>query len=157
MADDRRLALPLPPQLSTIDNATLIQLHHLIINFGRVYDDNQHLLHNDSALARFRSFMPPELHSNEDLVYNDTNNDDLNEEIIARELKTRLPSPDDTDDDKGVEACCVCLDDLYREHEFIGTLDCGHEYHADCIKKWLIRKNCCPLCKATALHVKNEK
>ena len=35
--------------------------------------------------------------------------------------------------------------------EDIGTLDCGHEFHSDCIKQWLAHKNICPICKMTAL------
>lgn len=31
----------------------------------------------------------------------------------------------------------------------VGRLDCGHSYHICCIKQWLLRKNACPVCKAT--------
>lgn len=39
----------------------------------------------------------------------------------------------------------------YAENERIGTLDCGHEYHAGCITEWLLVKNLCPVCKTTAV------
>ncbi|KAL6347510.1 hypothetical protein AAG906_026032 [Vitis piasezkii] len=39
----------------------------------------------------------------------------------------------------------------YENEEKIGFLDCGHEYHADCLKKWVLVKNVCPLCKAPAM------
>lgn len=39
----------------------------------------------------------------------------------------------------------------YEKQEKIGTLDCGHEYHADCVKRWLLVKNTCPICKSSAL------
>lgn len=39
----------------------------------------------------------------------------------------------------------------YKDQEKVGTLDCGHEYHVDCIKMWLVVKNTCPICKSTAL------
>lgn len=39
----------------------------------------------------------------------------------------------------------------YNEGEDIGTLECGHDFHRDCIKQWLTQKNLCPICKTTAL------
>ena len=34
----------------------------------------------------------------------------------------------------------------------VGTLKtCGHDYHVECIKKWLEMKNLCPICKSPAL------
>ncbi|KAL3624656.1 hypothetical protein CASFOL_031324 [Castilleja foliolosa] len=75
--------------------------------------------------------------------------DGLSEETIATHLKTSN-SPK-----KEGELCAVCLDDLSRfdKKSIIGSLDCGHEYHEGCIKQWLTRKNCCPLCKATGISV----
>ncbi|KAL3624659.1 hypothetical protein CASFOL_031327 [Castilleja foliolosa] len=78
--------------------------------------------------------------------------DGLSKEIITRHLKTS-----DHPKNEG-ELCAVCLDDLSRLNKkmIIGTLDCGHEYHKSCIKKWLTRKNCCPLCKATGISVRDK-
>ncbi|GFP84586.1 probable E3 ubiquitin-protein ligase hip1 [Phtheirospermum japonicum] len=41
----------------------------------------------------------------------------------------------------------------YINGDDIGTLDCGHEFHTDCIKQWLTLKNLCPICKMTALKI----
>ncbi|KAK1293079.1 hypothetical protein QJS10_CPB17g02371 [Acorus calamus] len=49
-----------------------------------------------------------------------------------------------------VEPCCVCQEEYINGDE-LGTLDCGHDFHTDCIKKWLMLKNLCPICKTTAL------
>ncbi|XP_019261321.1 PREDICTED: E3 ubiquitin ligase BIG BROTHER-like [Nicotiana attenuata] len=46
------------------------------------------------------------------------------------------------------EACVICLLD-YKEEDIIGTLKCGHEFHAGCVKKWLLQKNACPFCRAS--------
>ncbi|EYU41056.1 hypothetical protein MIMGU_mgv1a022531mg [Erythranthe guttata] len=43
------------------------------------------------------------------------------------------------------EVCAVCLDALCQENNNIGVLECKHEYHSDCIKKWLRVKNFCPM------------
>ncbi|KAJ8453087.1 hypothetical protein Cgig2_014850 [Carnegiea gigantea] len=39
----------------------------------------------------------------------------------------------------------------YVGGEVIGMVDCGHEFHPDCIKQWLVLKNQCPVCKTKAL------
>nr|XP_043619759.1 probable E3 ubiquitin-protein ligase ZFP1 [Erigeron canadensis] len=50
--------------------------------------------------------------------------------------------------------CAICLGEYEENGETtIGTLDCGHEYHPQSIKDWLLCKNVCPMCRATALNV----
>ncbi|CAA3007261.1 probable E3 ubiquitin- ligase RHG1A isoform X1 [Olea europaea subsp. europaea] len=51
---------------------------------------------------------------------------------------------------KEEDLCCICLDE-YIEGQDIGELDCCHKFHHDCIKKWLMQKNTCPMCKRTGL------
>jgi len=43
--------------------------------------------------------------------------------------------------------------DEYKNREEIGILQCGHEYHANCIRRWLHEKNICPICKSKALNI----
>ena len=50
----------------------------------------------------------------------------------------------------------IILQDDYKNKEEIGILQCGHEYHADCIKRWLIQKNICPMCKSKALTIEQR-
>lgn len=66
----------------------------------------------------------------------DTNNPTKNEEVADRE---------------STEICVICLGE-YKHEETIGTFCCRHEYHVGCIKKWLLRKKDCPLCRASVLH-----
>ncbi|GKC38004.1 E3 ubiquitin protein ligase MBR2-like protein isoform X1 [Tanacetum coccineum] len=49
-------------------------------------------------------------------------------------------------------SCSVCLE-KYKEGEELGILHCSHEFHADCIKIWLLCKNVCPLCKAIGIPI----
>ncbi|XP_059647803.1 E3 ubiquitin-protein ligase MBR2-like [Cornus florida] len=49
-----------------------------------------------------------------------------------------------------LEPCCICRED-YCLGDDIGTLDCNHDFHVNCIKQWLIQKNLCPICKMKAL------
>ena len=47
------------------------------------------------------------------------------------------------------ETCSICMDDMTNE-SCVGVLKCGHEFHNNCIKEWLMEK-CqkpgCPLCR----------
>ncbi|KAF5182553.1 E3 ubiquitin-protein ligase mbr2-like [Thalictrum thalictroides] len=54
------------------------------------------------------------------------------------------------------EICVVCQDE-YKNQEVIGRLDCGHEFHEDCIKSWLMMKNVCPICKRQGLGTRKRK
>ncbi|XP_038685173.1 probable E3 ubiquitin-protein ligase ZFP1 [Tripterygium wilfordii] len=77
----------------------------------------------------------------------------LSEELIIRQLKTRtyLSSTSVNLEETEPDSCIICQED-YKRQEKIGTLGCGHEYHADCLKKWLLVKNVCPICKSEALR-----
>ncbi|KAK4381068.1 E3 ubiquitin-protein ligase MBR2 [Sesamum angolense] len=78
----------------------------------------------------------------------------LPEKLILKYLKTRDCCPVNNDGEP--ETCVVCQDDLCQENSTVGVLDCGHEYHASCVRQWLQQKNICPLCKAIALRVDDD-
>ncbi|EYU41092.1 hypothetical protein MIMGU_mgv1a018672mg, partial [Erythranthe guttata] len=80
----------------------------------------------------------------------------LSEDHIAKCLKIKITNscPDIDNVRYGSEereVCAVCLDDLCQENNNIGALECNHEYHSDCIKKWLRVKNFCPMCKSVVI------
>ena len=62
-------------------------------------------------------------------------------------LKTKTLSQRTTGTEKEEQehACSICLGAL-QEGMRIGSLTCHHEFHVDCLKTWLKRKNHCPLC-----------
>ncbi|XP_058180438.1 E3 ubiquitin-protein ligase MBR2-like isoform X2 [Rhododendron vialii] len=51
------------------------------------------------------------------------------------------------------EEICVICQENFADCEELGDLDCGHKYHFDCLRQWLVHKNTCPICKTTALAV----
>ncbi|KAH0748826.1 hypothetical protein KY290_028058 [Solanum tuberosum] len=61
-----------------------------------------------------------------------------------------IDANEDGDDDEEQVACAICLLE-YKDKDNIGTLQCGHEFHAECINKWLQRKKSCPFCRASVL------
>ncbi|KAJ0475466.1 putative transcription factor C2H2 family [Helianthus annuus] len=75
--------------------------------------------------------------------------DNLKTRIFAspRHHSQELTSPADEEPN----LCVICQME-FEDQEKIGMLDCCHEYHAKCIKKWLTVKNNCPVCKSTALR-----
>ncbi|KAJ7981792.1 RING/U-box superfamily protein [Quillaja saponaria] len=82
----------------------------------------------------------------------------LSEETIINELRTKTYFSSATAinleeaacEDQDVDSCIICQDE-YKHQEKIGVLKCGHEYHVDCLKKWLLVKNVCPICKSEAV------
>jgi len=43
--------------------------------------------------------------------------------------------------------CPICQNAIKTNTEIIRELGCEHAFHLDCIDKWLLMKNQCPLCK----------
>ncbi|CAK8577477.1 unnamed protein product [Lathyrus sativus] len=74
----------------------------------------------------------------------------LNEDIIHKLMKQRFFTSLMTESSSDLEPCCICQEE-YTDGQKIGSLDCGHEFHTNCIKQWLMQKNMCPICKTTAL------
>ncbi|CAL5382442.1 unnamed protein product [Camellia sinensis] len=44
------------------------------------------------------------------------------------------------------ELCCICQED-YVDGKELGKLNCGHEFHFNCIKQWLVRRITVPFQK----------
>ncbi|URD79145.1 zinc finger, C3HC4 type, domain containing protein [Musa troglodytarum] len=77
-------------------------------------------------------------------------NTGLSEVAISRCLMETIYCYDQTPDDHEKGRCTICLE-TYKGKDCLGRLNCGHDFHACCIKKWLPIKNACPICKASAL------
>ncbi|CAM8911149.1 unnamed protein product [Rhodiola kirilowii] len=73
----------------------------------------------------------------------------LSEEAIMKCLKHNKYTSTVESNKPNPEPCPICQEE-YAEGEDLGALDCGHEYHTNCIKQWLVLKNLCPVCKAAA-------
>ncbi|KAK4481517.1 hypothetical protein RD792_012418 [Penstemon davidsonii] len=74
----------------------------------------------------------------------------LTEESIMSRLKQRKYVVSRAEDQAETEPCSICREE-YNGGEDLGTLECGHDFHKDCIKQWLMQKNLCPICKTTGL------
>ena len=43
------------------------------------------------------------------------------------------------------EECAICLDD-YSENNKCSELYCGHKFHNNCFREWVLQREVCPLC-----------
>lgn len=81
----------------------------------------------------------------------------LREDEIVRCLrKAKLPLLDDMSSHFSSEMQCKCsiCQEEYEAEDEMGKLDCGHFFHVDCIKQWLVQKKTCPMCKTSVLSQK---
>lgn len=63
-------------------------------------------------------------------------------------LKTKLyAAPHNAVEDEDDLACTICFTPL-EDGDRVGALSCKHEFHVECLKNWLPRRNICPLCQA---------
>ncbi|KAL9415174.1 hypothetical protein AB3S75_043451 [Citrus x aurantiifolia] len=74
----------------------------------------------------------------------------LNEETIMKIMKQKRYTSLEIEIPSDEEPCCICQEE-YTDGDNLGILDCGHDFHTNCIKQWLMQKNLCPICKTTGL------
>ncbi|KAG8077498.1 hypothetical protein GUJ93_ZPchr0007g3736 [Zizania palustris] len=129
--------------------------HATIMDFSRLYEVSNVVDEHGDMRLDIDSMTYEELLALEEQI-GDVNTG-LAKCHILDKLKTSIYVPgsscvSDKSSESSLEndACIICQDE-YQVKECIGTLDCGHRYHEDCIKQWLTVKNICPICKTTAL------
>ncbi|XP_020587255.1 uncharacterized protein LOC110029343 isoform X2 [Phalaenopsis equestris] len=72
----------------------------------------------------------------------------LREEQIASCIIKLKPSIFDIHISTEKERKCSVCQEEYEIDDEVGKLGCDHSFHLECIKKWLLQKNACPVCKA---------
>ena len=78
--------------------------------------------------------------------YNEVNWQDLITEESAEDLLIQKYETSDIENQNFKSICTICLNDISKSIQSV-KLNCGHEFHTNCLKKWCIRKNKCPLCR----------
>jgi hypothetical protein len=67
--------------------------------------------------------------------------------LTVEQVETWLPEFVNEDEEEGHTECSICLDD-YKGDEYMRRLPCGHQFHSDCVGRWLVERSAtCPLCK----------
>jgi len=75
-----------------------------------------------------------------------TNGDGNEEKKDDKKDETEDNNNDDDDDDSDGPSCAICMQD-YKIDDELRILPCGHEFHTECVDKWLPMKKICPLCR----------
>ncbi|KAM3200161.1 hypothetical protein P3L10_032522 [Capsicum annuum] len=83
------------------------------------------------------------------------------EDVTLAYFKTRThdvksPKKNKNNPNETLGICVICHME-YEHEETIGILGCKHEYHAGCIKQWLLRKKDCPICRASVCPFTSTK
>ena len=81
--------------------------------------------------------------------YNDIKNKltDSSSKVDEDKLKKMIESNHDN--------CIICLEN-FKINDMISELSCMHLFHQDCLIKWFLEKNKCPLCKKVYSFGNNE-
>ncbi|KAL8224294.1 hypothetical protein R6Q57_019769 [Mikania cordata] len=74
----------------------------------------------------------------------------LSEEEISKHLHVYEGTMTANCEGEEADVCSICLDEYEVK---MGRFECGHRFHEGCIKRCLLSKNICPLCRSTALMV----
>lgn len=67
--------------------------------------------------------------------------------IKYKQPKSAFKSVSDKEDASKQTSCLICLEQLV-ENEEVRLLSCFHQFHVNCIDKWLREKSICPCCKS---------
>ena len=69
-------------------------------------------------------------------------------DAIASAVPSGATTPSASPGADGAKApsCSICLE-LFQPSETIRILPCFHQFHQDCVDKWLFQKAECPVCK----------
>ncbi|XP_056165018.1 E3 ubiquitin-protein ligase RING1-like [Syzygium oleosum] len=68
------------------------------------------------------------------------------QEAIDALEKTKLDNGWREDGSTG-EPCAICLEEMNLREVEVASMPCKHEFHHDCLARWLTMSNMCPLCR----------
>lgn len=77
--------------------------------------------------------------------------EDASQDKSVSTLSTNVEDSKERSNSNGT--CSVCLED-FKEGDRVRRIarkDCGHLFHSSCIRRWLRRRNKCPLCVRTVV------
>ena len=85
-----------------------------------------------------------ELYSYEDEFESDDDENGIDENTINKFPISKIKDINKLTEEK--KKCCICLENFKINDETM-ILPCIHIFHSNCIKAWMKRQLCCPICK----------
>eukprot|EP01016_Furgasonia_blochmanni_P045894 TRINITY_DN6532_c0_g1_i2.p1 TRINITY_DN6532_c0_g1~~TRINITY_DN6532_c0_g1_i2.p1 ORF type:complete len:336 (-),score=48.36 TRINITY_DN6532_c0_g1_i2:280-1287(-) len=68
--------------------------------------------------------------------------------VLVDDAPQNVQGVEDDSEPSSDATCAICIND-YKNGEELRMLSCEHKFHKNCIDKWLLRKNECPICRIT--------
>ncbi|KAI3734110.1 hypothetical protein L6452_13573 [Arctium lappa] len=132
--DIRSMLLDDGPAYTTLQMEFTMNIHRSLATARFLDDDDDD---HEAAMVIARFIMHHEaLHA-----------DGVSEEKILKRPLEIVGNGKEEEEEEG-EICVICQKE-YEADEMMGRLECKHGYHVECINKWLLHKNVCPICRAT--------
>ena len=82
-------------------------------------------------------------HQNAFAIHVNNSDHDTDDEVTLISTSSELIY--DSLPNNDTDTCSICIQNYEIGHKLI-KLECGHIFHADCIREWIGTKNRCPLC-----------
>jgi hypothetical protein len=82
---------------------------------------------------------------NDDIWDDNWNDDDHNYNVDEEQLHEPIILIPVSEQNIKEDLCVICFINLNQEPDVVETI-CKHQYHSNCINRWLHVKRCCPLC-----------
>lgn len=122
----------------------VLQNNNIAMNFQNDNQSNQNISYNFSSLLNERI---TELSSNNIQSHIDELNQefgfDFNSILLTRKEKKFLKKKKIC---KSTSNCSICCSS-FKNKEIVRELPCKHKFHYKCLKLWLDKSSCCPLCR----------
>eukprot|EP01084_Bolivina_argentea_P155189 270453_1 len=97
------------------------------------------------VLIIFRFFAEPE--GADDRIIKDLPTRKITSADLDKGDEKKESHDDDADEEESEgPSCAICMQD-YKVDDELRILPCSHEFHCECVDKWLPMKKICPLCR----------
>ena len=126
------------------------EVHSLRNDVHELTNDVHELSSGVHELRNMFSVLISNLFSNENLINNEEQNNNINYDELLEEKELDEKSFEKYKEEK----CAICLEDFNIGNK-VCNLPCLHIYHSFCIKNWLKIKEKCPLCGNELIQNKN--